>query len=261
MKRQGRTRVTKIELDRAQEPREQGARIRAALARATVVHVVPRDPSSRGREFWDAVARYVGERTRLDEDPVTFRRTGGEWLDVRFDSERRHTFRHSKTAQPLHTDGAYDPNAADVVFFFCERQAPTGGETLFLEGAELVEWLEREQPDLLDLLRAHPLTFGKGAGARRRAPAIDACDPPSLCWNVFRVDAGDAEAFAWVERFRRFLDERIVAAGRALELRLAPGEAVFFHDARALHGRRAFEASRRDDRLLWKGGLRLRAEA
>lgn len=253
-----RTRTTRIELDDGRPPQAHGERIRNALARADIVHVAARPPVSDARAHWDAIVRYVGERKPLDEDAVTFERTGRTWLDVRFDPQRQHTFRHSCTAQPLHTDGAYDRDPADVIFFFCERQAPASGETLFLHGIELVSLLEREDPKLLEQLRARPVTFTKGDGGRKEATVIaDDAEGPVLCWNYYRADARDREERGRIERFRSFLEERVVAAGRALPIRLEPGEAVFFHDARTLHGRRAFEATRLGDRLLWKGGLRL----
>ncbi len=253
-----RTRAARIELDDGRPPRVHGERIRDALAHADIVHVAARAPASDARKHWDAIVRYVGERKPLDENAITFERTGRTWLDVRFDPQRQHTFRHSCTAQPLHTDGAYDRDPADIIFFFCERQAPANGETLFLDALELVFLLEREDPKLLEQLRARPVTFSKGDGGRKEATVIaDGAESPVLCWNYYRTEARDGEERASIERFRSFLEERVVAAGRGLSIRLEPGEAVFFHDARTLHGRRAFEAKRLDDRLLWKGGLRL----
>jgi alpha-ketoglutarate-dependent taurine dioxygenase len=58
-------------------------------------------------------------------------------------------------------------------------------------------------------------------------------------------------------RFHQFLEERIHHAGIVLPLTLQPGEAVFFHDERLLHGRYAFFTDAKGGRTLIKGTITL----
>ena len=49
-----------------------------------------------------------------------------------------------------------------------------------------------------------------------------------------------------------------MAANKAYPIKLKPGEAVFFHDDRLIHGRNSFEATRDSERFFWKSALKLK---
>ena len=60
------------------------------------------------------------------------------------------------------------------------------------------------------------------------------------------------------ERLHAFLNAEVVNAKRTLPILLQPGEAVFFHDERVIHGRNSFDAKERNDRFFWKTGFRFK---
>lgn len=236
-------------------------RILARCHRDGVVWV--RAPASIGGEttFWDERLQLHGRRVPVDEDPITGVAGDGLWSTVAYDPAHPDTFRHSNTAQPLHTDGSYVAEPPEIVFLVCRRPARQGGATLFLDGHDLVRLLGMRQPSLLTALVHHRVGFAKG-GSRVDEPVITlARDGPRLRWNYFALAADQAPGARQVaEDFRAFLAD---GAG-ALPLRsvtLAAGDAVFFRDDRVLHGRDGFSADEPDGRFLWKGGLRSRTAA
>ena len=72
-------------------------------------------------------------------------------------------------------------------------------------------------------------------------------------WNYYRA-IGDNENRSMIEDFKDFLDTYIEKSGELKELKLTPGEGVFFHDRRVLHGRNSFVGNRQ----LNKGGIALK---
>ena len=179
----------------------------------------------------------------------------GVWMDVRFEPDRPDTYRHHKVGQPLHSDGAYSPPelAQDIALFYLERQAPTGGESLFVDAATVAEHARAHAPQLHSALTSLPVRFGKAGEPGRATTILSSKDGRlKINWNYFRVLPGQGRAVdALREDFRSFLDE-MVEAGVVESFRLQQGDAVFFRDDEVLHGRRDFEAERSGDRLLWK---------
>jgi hypothetical protein len=233
------------------------AAIAAALAAAPVVHVSGGTFPEDATPFWTGVIGRLGAFSVEGEDGVTGRRDQSVWTDIRYDPDRPHTFRHHNVAQPLHTDGAYNAPAADVVMFWCQHAAPAGGETLFADAGEVAAIARLEEPALYAELTGRPVLFRKLDGGGRAVPVLDcAADGVRATWNYYRVADGQGEAVDRLrESFRDWLERRIVAGGACRPVRLARHEAVFFRDDRVLHGRNAYAASRRDDRLLWKAAF------
>lgn len=211
--------------------------------------------------FWDEALRTHGERVAIDEDPATGLANDGLWSTVAYDPAHPATFRHSRTAQPLHTDGSYVPEPPEIVFLVCRRPATSGGATLFLDGRDLVLALGTQRPSLLAALVHHPMTFAKG-GLRVEAPVITmGTDGVRLRWNIHALADGLAPQVRTIANgFAEFLASD---ASRLpiRSVRLEAGDAVFFRDDRVLHGREAFSADHPDGRFLWKGGLRPRTGA
>lgn len=216
-------------------------------------------PATIDREaYYRRLSEGAGRFVKRDEDY----RNGDQgesqedWMDIRFDPARQtESFRYSATRQPIHTDGAYLSYEFDISFFFCLVQAEVGGATTFIDGFVLIDLLQRFEPALLRDLEAYPVVFDKGVQQEKIREVIRYDDHgPLLNWNSFRISARNADDVkAMCLSFAQFCEKKIFETGILMPVQLQPGEAVFFHDARVLHGRNAFIG----DRCLIKGGISL----
>ena len=231
----------------------------SALQTAKIVQTIGVDSSISLDEFWDRVSDRIGDCMLLSEDPVTGERIGDKWLEIRYDSSIPNAYRHSKNAQPLHTDGSYVGDSPYISFFYCINQAKKGGATVFLDSDELIELLKQKDPTLLKDLYETTVCFAKDKDFKRR-PIIDFDeDGSNLNFNYYCVDPQETDfAKKLVERFHQFLQTKVVGEDKTYPIKLKPGEAVFFHDDRLIHGRKAFEATRDSERFFWKSALKLK---
>jgi alpha-ketoglutarate-dependent taurine dioxygenase len=233
---------------------EFAAIIRDSLTRSKLVVTRGVDPTVDQRPFWDVVSESCGKGcVQLGEDFKTGDKSGSKWNEIRYDGSIQNAFRYSRNAQPLHTDGAYLAASPEIVFFYCIRQASAGGETVFLDSSRLISMLAGKEPDLLDQLRSVPVLFSK-AKERKIRTIIGKDDMGDLLtWNYFTVDRSvGPEIRIMADHFQKFLEDEVVKRGLTYPVLLKPGDAVFFHDQRQLHGRNAFEAHEKDDRYLLK---------
>lgn len=236
--------------------REMGARVIDACRKARLVIVRTNAELGRHRAFWDEALSNHGERVAIDESAQTGHATGNLWSDVSFDPARQNTFRHSRSEQPLHTDGSYIADPPPIVFMVCKKAAPEGGATLFLDGADLIRTLSTEQPELLRRLTTEPITFSKG-GSAVESIVLAPDSSLQLRWNYYALSRQlSATARALANSFRDFLAD-IARRPVTSAVLLQPGEAAFFHDGLLLHGRESFVASATGERFLWKGGIRI----
>ena len=229
------------------------------LQTSKIVQTIGVDRNISLNEFWEQVSERVGDCMLLSEDPITGARIGNKWLEIRYDSSIQNAYRHSKNAQPLHTDGSYVGDSPYISFFFCINQAQKGGATVFLDSDSLIALLKEEDPILLKDLCQTSVRFSKDKDFKQR-PIIDFDDYGSnLNFNYYCVDPNETEfAKQLVERFHHFLQTRVVAENKTYPIKLKPGEAVFFHDDRLIHGRNAFEATQDSERFFWKSALKLK---
>lgn len=236
-------------------------KIWSELQTAKIVQTIGVAQSISLNEFWDRISDNIGDCMLLSEDPVTGKRIGEKWLEIRYDSSIKNAYRHSKNAQPLHTDGSYVGESPYISFFFCINQAQKGGATVFLDSDELISLLRQENPTLLTDLCQTSVCFAKDQDYKRR-PIIDFDDYGSnVNFNYYCVDPNETDfAKELVERFHHFLQTRVVAENKTYSIKLQPGEAVFFHDDRLIHGRNAFEATRDSERFFWKSALKLKVD-
>ena len=233
----------------------------SALQTTKIVQTIGVDQSISLNEFWDRVSDRIGDCMLLSEDPRTGERIGEKWMEIRYDSSIKNAYRHSKNAQPLHTDGSYIGDSPYISFFYCINQASVGGATVFLDSDELIAILKQEDPQLLEDLCSTMVCFAKDKDFKRR-PIIDFDDDGSnLNFNYYCV-APDENNFAkeLVERFHKFLQTKIVGEDKTYPIKLKPGEAVFFHDDRLVHGRNSFEATKDSERFFWKSALKLKPQ-
>jgi len=194
---------------------------------------------------------YLAEDVRVGDRGV--QRTGGLWMEVRYDPRFPNAYRHSLNAQPLHTDGSYIPSFPNATLMCCVASANHGGETIFITAEQLVAAMRAECPDLLDALESVVMPHAR-SGDRRALPVVRRVDGVvRLNWNYYCV-ASDCPPRVLELRERLFAYLRDSPAVRAaiVPVKLAPGEAVVWKDERLLHGRNAFLASDASERFLWK---------
>lgn len=233
---------------------------RDALPGCEVLHMVLDRQPQDTRAYYDEVVELVGRPMEAGEDYVDGQPTGSRWSEIRYNSSVPDdvAFRHSKNAQPLHTDASYVSSPPQVMWFYCENAAPSGGETIFVSGRELVDELGANQPALLTLLTAQEVTYEK-AGDGRTRPIIEIARDQTvdLNFNYYcALGSQSREGLDLNEVFFHYLQEELPRE-LILDIGLRPGDAVAWWDHRVLHGRNAFEATRTGDRSIWKTGLHL----
>lgn len=200
-------------------------------------------------DFYENLSNEIGHWVPIDEDVTTGNKTGKKWIDIKYDPQLANSYRFSDTRQPMHTDGSYESNAPNITFFFCIEQAKIGGATTFFNYDDLIKTLKLYSEELLDQCRNIPLTFSKGNDSKTRTIIQDEI----LTWNYYPAKSANQEQSELKENFHLFLEKKVVEGGLCTPIDLKPGDAVFFHDEKLLHGRNSFIG----DRNLLKGGLNL----
>ena len=207
-------------------------------------------------DYWLRVGSALGSPVTTGEDADTDKQkyNGGVWSDVRFHPNRPDTFRHHNVGQPLHTDGAYLPEAeaGEFVLFYMAKQAQTGGGSLFIDADTLAVHAAAEAPALLKALMTIPVQFGKKDFVRV-APILQyKGDQLKINWNYYRVLPDQGKTVTRLkEEFQIFLNY-LTDNHRILEFTMHDGDVVLFKDQDVLHGRRDYAARAPGDRVLWK---------
>ncbi|MGZ3364297.1 MAG: TauD/TfdA family dioxygenase, partial [Caulobacteraceae bacterium] len=215
------------------------------------------------RDFWAEVNDRIGDIDMRGEDIATLKRYDTIWNDIEYDPAKSHTYRHSNTAQPLHTDGAYNVQPASVCFFICTAQAASGGVTYFLDARDLVENLQKDDPALLHRLQTEPVRYRKGDAPGQEVTIIGQdAEGPLVNWNFYRAEpTQDPSRLQLCRDFFDYLKRRYDHLEDVRALRLQKGDCMAFHDLRVLHGRTAFEAKVKGDRCLWNLNLHWQGRA
>ncbi len=233
--------------------------LRDAIRNNKLVHLskVPNDIDH--MKYYENLVDQLGEIVNVDEDALSGdSKSENRWTDIRYDIDyATKTFRHSNTRQPLHTDAAYTNFDLDVNFFFCVTASEYGGATTFIDSPEIIEMLKKYYSELYEKLTTTEVKFQKGADQGKVRKIIDKDERGiKFNWNYFRVSEDNTpEVKEMCEEFHQFLESRIVDGAMLLPVRMKPGECVFFHDDRLLHGRTSFLGSRN----LIKGGFNFTA--
>lgn len=233
----------------------------AAEAIAAAEVVVMRASSEPGdlRSYYNRLVETIGEPIDAAED---FRSggkpTGERWAEICFDPDIPDdlAFRYSRNAQPLHTDESYISTPAGVMLFYCVSAAPSGGETIFVSGAALVEELRAKHPAFLDELLSTDVCYQK-AGDSRTRPIIKILDSGGvdLNFNYYCIDPNQPpQALDLNERFFGYLQNEMPRE-LVLAVDLKPGDSLTWRDQQVLHGRNSFQAELLGDRLIWKTGI------
>lgn len=221
------------------------------------VHVTGLPGSDVDRAWYDRLVEHLGTPVPLAEDARVIdrhaQRTGQRWMEVRYDPQLPGAYRHSKNAQPLHTDGSYISTFPSSTLMFCVHSAASGGETLFLPGTTLVSMLRSHDPRLLSRLETTPIPHAR-SGDRRCELAIDrtAGGDILVSWNYFCIDSTlmpDVQRLA--DDFYAFLQSPPIWRA-CVPVLLQPGDVLVWKDRLVLHGRTSFAASDVSERFIWK---------
>ena len=231
--------------------------VQTAIETHKLVHIVNFDHQIPIHQFYTDLSDALGWVVNMDEDKETGKKTGNRWIDISYDPTQPDKYRSSNTRQPLHTDNSYLNHYDAVNYFYCVAQASLGGGTIFLDSELLIRAIEIDQEhDLLRDLQTIPVCFSRHEN--QRVQPILTKDDLGYClnYNYYRLDqTNSVEAKELVERFQVFLEQRVFPGEIAENIILTPGDAVFFHDERLLHGRTAFFTSHKNGRVLIKGSV------
>ena len=218
-----------------------------------VVHVLKNKDGIDPDTYYRKLSSECGIPLIHDENPSTGELEIGKWSVIEYNPSKDDTYKYSNTAQPLHIDYSYFSFDIYAAFIFCVKQAEFGGATHFIDADVIAQILELTNKKLLLQLQNTLVSFGRdGNPIGNRKDYILQQDELGwkINWNYYRA-MSDKENLQLVEDFKDFLETYIQKSGELKEIKLQPGEAVFFHDKRVLHGRNSFIGSRH----LNKGGI------
>jgi alpha-ketoglutarate-dependent taurine dioxygenase len=230
--------------------------VHEALAEHKVV-VCRRNTGTDSEEFYRRIAEEIGEFHFRDEDPASGELDRPGWLDVRYDPELEASseYRYGNGRMPLHVDGAYSDVEFDVFFMYCATAARFGGATFAVDGELVVSYLAAYDPSLLQMLQKTMVTFAKGERSITSTILGSQDGEPAFNWSSTRIDPGNPPSVLdMCARFDDFCEHRLVDGGLVTPIGLAPGDAVFVHNRKVLHGRYSFWG----ERCMLKGVLNLR---
>lgn len=252
--------ITDVRL-RTNDPVESAKIVKKALKAYKVVKVIPEWYLGDLRPFYDTLVDNLGHTLNIGED---FTKggvlTGERWMEIRYDADIPDlaAYRHSKNAQPLHTDESYLSNPADIMLFYSINKAPLGGATTFIDGNVLVKFMKENAPDLFARLSSTEVRYRK-ATEQRTEKIIDIRDDGKihLNFNYYCIDPDESpENKALNKEFFNFLQEYVAHSHMIEKVTLNPGESVLWWDEFVLHGRTSYEASKTNDRFIWKTGFK-----
>lgn len=211
------------------------------------------------RSYYDELVEALGTPIDIAEDYAEGGApTGERWAEIRYDADIPDmvAFRHSKNAQPYHTDESYVSSPAGIMLFYCENAAPEGGETNYVSGRALVDHLSEAEPEMLERLLTVNVRYEK-AGDYKDRPIIVIDDEGRVDLNFNYYCADPDQDPAALELNQQFLDyvQNQLPPEIVLSIALKPGESAAWRDDRVLHGRNSFTAHQSNDRLIWKVGV------
>lgn len=250
-----------------------------------VVHHLLDDLHRHGAVLIDGVGTTTADTGALLERIGPLRRStfGSLWS---FGPDGEHADgAYARHALEPHTDGTYERDPPGIQAFHVLQPAPSGGETLLVDGLAAALALAQVDAFAFELLSlVHLPAAYRGRGVDRRAahptlrlrpdPAAEA-DPTRRPEDLLaRLDAmvwnpadrlphllADPTEQAALSAALRTLHELVLEPARTLRLNLQPGEVLLIDNHRVLHGRTAFTGDRRVcgaylDRVTWESRWR-----
>jgi len=207
--------------------------------------------------FYESIFPFLGRPAHLAEDAMikdrSNQRTGEIWMEIRFDPKIKNAYRHSKNAQPLHTDGSYIPDFPNSSLLCCVTNSVSGGETVFIDADLIVSILKKEDLKTFEYLASNEIIHSRSGDFCKEKVLRKNNGKWLINWNYYCIDNNETkETKKIVQKFFDFLKNNHVINENLLNIKLNPGEAVMWKDNEVLHGRNSFKASSVGDRFIWK---------
>ena len=171
----------------------------------------------------------------------------GRVFDVRVEATPANLASTGLALSP-HTDNPYRDPVPTVQLLHCHASAAGGGDTLLVDGFAAAATLRAEDPAAFGVLTRTPVPFGyrsRDTYLRAHRPLIELSPDGRIGGVRFNNRSAQAlrrpreEVAAFYAAYRRWA-ELLARPGRAVTLRLGPGDCLIFDNTRVLHGRTAF---------------------
>ena len=179
--------------------------------------------------------------------------THSDWWTISYDPEKDKVYTYSKTRQPLHTDNSWFSEPAEMNFFYMEKQVDNGGENTFYPIDRLITDLQKDEPSLLDDLQSIEVIIKKGDSDDCNKTTI--INEEKIYWNFYRTIKDDKITNDMCDHFFKYLGEK-EATNSVETYKSESGDIFCFNDLTILHGRLAYHAIEKNDRVLhqsmWK---------
>lgn len=150
---------------------------------------------------------------------------------------------------PLHIDLPNWRQPPDIQLLYCLQNEASGGESLFADGARVINALRQQDPDALKILSETAIDFrfqDETHDISVREPVIKLDDDGNLVemrlnnWIRDTLHLPAPKMAAWYRAYR-VLWQLFHSEAHQIEFTLLPGQMVAFDNRRVLHGRREFD--------------------
>ncbi|KAE8437451.1 DUF971 domain-containing protein [Vreelandella piezotolerans] len=150
---------------------------------------------------------------------------------------------------PLHIDLPNWQQPPDIQLLYCLQNDASGGESLFADGARVIDALREQDPEALAILSETPIDFrfqDNHHDIAFKAPVITLDSQGELMeirlnnWIRDTLHLPAEKMTAWYRAYK-VLWQLFHSEAHQLEFTLTPGQMVAFDNRRVLHGRREFD--------------------
>lgn len=189
------------------------------------------------------------EVSRLAERIGPLRATNfGARFDVR-SKPNPNNAAYTAVGLPLHIDLPNWRQPPDIQLLYCLQNEASGGESLFADGARVVEALRQQDPAALAILSETPIDFrfqDETHDISTRAPVITLDAEGKLVemrlnnWIRDALHLPVEQMDTWYNAYA-LLWTLFHSEAHQLEFSLRPGQMIAFDNRRVLHGRREFD--------------------
>lgn len=163
-----------------------------------------------------------------------------------------YTIGFTDQALPLHTDCSGYSWPPNVMVFHCLQNEVTGGQSHYVDGEKVLEWLKRHSPRSLEILTTFDVEYrlyAENADTLTKAPPIILNEDGSLKliryanWTVQPLKSVPFDKVLDYYQAHRVLSSAINDPANLLEYRCQEGDLLLINNHRVLHGRGAFDGS------------------